>query len=244
MALSPEFNFPSAAEYASANPFPHAVMRGMWRDRFLNRVRDAVQEHEQWDGEKKFYGFVAKRWCSTWDKLPTSVVRLINFTSRPEFIRQIEAMTGEKGLIPDPYLEGAGIHSTGDGGFLKLHADFNWHKKMQLYRRLNLLIYLNDNWDESWGGQLDLARSTETGELQVENTVYPHFNTTVVFTTDDSSFHGQPNPMELPEGVRRNSIALYYYVSQKPETLGEEKRLGTDYRSSTGDKMTRKNVSS
>jgi hypothetical protein len=103
------------------------------------------------------------------------------------------------------------------------------------------LIYLNKGWDEKWGGNLDLARSAGDGELVVENSVYPHFNTTVLFTTDDTSFHGQPTPMELPEGVTRNSIALYYYVAEKPETLGDEKRVGTDYRQLSGEKLNRRN---
>jgi Rps23 Pro-64 3,4-dihydroxylase Tpa1-like proline 4-hydroxylase len=213
----------------------------MWREEFLGRVSDAVTAQEKWDGEKKFFGSVAKRWCSTWEHLPRPVERLINFTSRPSFIQKLEVLTGEKGLVPDPYLNGAGIHSTGQGGFLKLHADFNWHKQLRLYRRLNLLIYLNKDWDEKWGGNLDLARSADDGELVVENSVFPHFNTTVLFTTDDTSFHGQPTPMELPEGVTRNSIALYYYVAEKPETLGEEKRVGTDYRQLSGEKLNRRN---
>ncbi len=150
-------------------------------------------------------------------------------------------MTGEKGLVPDPYLNGAGIHSTGPGGFLKMHADFNWHKQLRLYRRLNLLIYLNRDWDEKWGGNLDLAYGTDDGELDVQKSVYPHFNTTVLFTTDDTSFHGQPEAMDLPAGITRNSIALYYYVAEKPATLGDEKRVGTDYRKLSGEKLSRRN---
>jgi hypothetical protein len=115
-------------------------MRGFWDDEFLNRVRESVTSHTRWDGEKQFYGSVAKRWCSTWERLPRPVERMINFTNRPRFIKTLEKITGEQGLIPDPYLEGAGIHSTGQNGFLKIHADFNWHKRLQLYRRLNVLV--------------------------------------------------------------------------------------------------------
>lgn len=240
MALQDSFKFPTKKSYTSAKPFPHTVMKNMWREPFLRRVSDAVAAQEKWDGEKEFFGSIGKRWCSTWESLPRSVERLINFTARPEFIQALEKMTGEKGLVPDPYLNGAGIHSTGPGGFLKMHADFNWHKQLQLYRRLNLLIYLNRDWDEKWGGNLDLAHPDKDGELIVGNTVYPHFNTTVLFTTDDTSFHGQPEPMNLPEGVTRNSIALYYYVAEKPKTLGDEKRVGTDYRNLAGSKLSRK----
>lgn len=239
--LNKAFKLPTTKKYTSAKPFPHIVLNGFWEDNFLGRVARAVEEHDDWDGEKEFYGSVAKRWCSTWSKFPRPVNRMIQFSARPEFIKMVEKITGEEALIPDPYLEGAGIHSTADKGFLKLHADFNWHSRMQLYRRLNLLVYLNKDWDEGWGGNLDLARETESGELAVEQSVFPHFNTTVIFTTDDQSFHGQPEPMSLPVGISRNSIALYYYVARKPETLGDKKRTGTDYRKVTGEKMSRKN---
>ncbi|WP_082025037.1 2OG-Fe(II) oxygenase [Ruegeria sp. ANG-R] len=238
--LKRKFAVPEQSVYSSARPFPHAVMKDIWSEEKLDEVRDAVENNTNWDGEKSFYGSVGKRWCSTWWKLPRPVVDMIQVASQPPFLRMLEKMTGETGLIPDPYLKGGGIHSTAGDGFLKMHADFNWHGEMQLYRRLNLLVYLNRDWDENWGGNLDLARRDASGNLNVEASVYPHFNTTVVFTTDDTSFHGQPDPMTLPEGVARNSIALYYYVAEKPQSLGE-RRSGTDYRNLAGSKLNRRN---
>ena len=137
------------------------------------------------------------------------------------------------GLIPDPHLFGGGIHSTINQGLLKMHADFNWHNRLKLYRRLNLLIYLNKNWREDWGGELLLARRKES-RLNAEVSVAPCFNTTVIFTTTDHSFHGHPEPMCLPVGQARNSIALYYYVSEKPEGTSDVRRTMTDYRSVNG----------
>ena len=65
-------------------------------------------------------------------------------------------MTGIKGLIPDPYFMGAGIHKTLNGGFLDIHADFNLHGHMKVERRLNVLIYLNPPWQEDWGGSFEV----------------------------------------------------------------------------------------
>ena len=62
------------------------------------------------------------------------------FNSR-QFLLFLETLTGIENLIPDPYFLGGGIHSSKKGGFLNIHTDFNWHHKLQLHRRVNVLIY-------------------------------------------------------------------------------------------------------
>ena len=62
----------------------------------------------------------------------------------------------ERSLIPDPYLFGGGLHELKDGGFLNIHCDFNKHPKMNLDRRINILIYLNHDWKDQYGGALEL----------------------------------------------------------------------------------------
>jgi hypothetical protein len=144
----------------------------------------------------------------------------------------VSARRAEKSLVPDPYLEGGGIHQIGTGGYLKVHADFNWNERLNLYRRLNILIYLNDSWDESWGGALELWTSDMA---RCSKRVPPQSNTMVVFTTDDRSFHGHPHPLATPDGVHRDSIPLYYYSSLRPERNFAAARLSTDYRPIEGD---------
>ena len=225
-----------APHYAGNKPFPHIVLKNIWDDEQLGQVADECEKFEDWDEEKKFFGSIGKRTCGTLSKFPPAVLSLVNYCNCAKFLRSLELLTGEIGLIPDPYLYGGGIHSTLNNGFLKMHADFNWHHHLKLYRRLNLLIYLNRDWDEGWGGGLRLASLGESG-LETGQIVMPNFNKTVIFTTTDSSFHGHPDPMNLPVGRVRNSIALYYYVSTKPEDTSEFKRLETDYRLLDGSEL-------
>ena len=232
--LSENFIPPEQKEYKNATPFQHICIKNMWNGKVLNEIASSLEDFDDWDGEKEFYGASAKRWCSTWNKLPKKVSDFIHYMSSPEFIEIIENMTGEQGLIPDPYLEGAGIHSISAGGFLKMHVDFNWHKKLRLYRRLNLLVYLNPDWDEAWAGDLRLAVNSEDGSLNNERSIFPHMNTTVVFTTDEISLHGHPEPLVCPQGEKRNSIALYYYVAQLPSEMDTDQRTNTMYSTSLG----------
>ena len=130
------------------------------------------------------------------------------------FLGFLETLTGIDGLIPDPHLEGGGYHLIQPGGRLDVHADFNRHERLQLDRRLNLLVFLNKDWPEDWGGHLELWTPDMTS---CERRVLPVFNRAVLFSTTDSSFHGHPHPLTCPEGMSRRSIALYYYSAGRPK---------------------------
>ena len=129
------------------------------------------------------------------------------------FVNFLEELTGVGGLIPDPHFEGGGLHQIERGGFLKIHADFNRHPKLNLDRRLNLLLYLNEDWKDDYGGHLELW---DREVARCVKRIAPVFNRCVVFTTTDFSFHGHPEPLACPPAVTRKSLALYYYSNGRP----------------------------
>jgi len=235
--LSQDFTLPKQLEYLSAKPFPHICLKNMWNQEQLSNVASSVEDFDDWDGEKKFYGSIGKRWCSDRSKLPEAVLSFIDYANSPKFLKKLESITGEKGLIPDPFLEGGGVHSTSSGGFLKMHVDFNWQATLKVYRRLNLLVYLNSDWSEDWGGELKLGVKSHDSPLEISKVIFPHMNTTVLFTTDENSFHGQPDPLGCPKGINRNSIALYYYIAQPRSLNSVDVRVGTDYVTTEGQKI-------
>ena len=130
------------------------------------------------------------------------------------FLQFLEQLTGIDGLIPDPYFGGGGLHQIERGGYLKVHADFNWHPKLRLDRRLNLLLYLNKDWKEAYGGHLELWSRNMTRCVQ---RILPIFNRCVIFSTTDTSYHGHPDPLRCPPSITRKSLALYYYTNGRPE---------------------------
>jgi Rps23 Pro-64 3,4-dihydroxylase Tpa1-like proline 4-hydroxylase len=219
--------FTYAAEYQSAAPFPHIVLRDFFDAETVREVAREVKQFDFFDGEKDFYGAKKKRYCGSYEKFPPKTKAFLDYCNGAEFRRFLEEMTGETGLQADPYFEGGGIHSLRSGGFLKVHADFNWHARLNLYRRLNLLVYLNEGWQEAWGGHLELWKTDMSG---MAARVAPVLGNAVVFTTDDRSFHGHPDPMSCPEEVTRDSIALYYYSEKRPQDAERAIRETTDYR--------------
>jgi hypothetical protein len=134
----------------------------------------------------------------TADEVPLFFTKLAG----PAFLQVLQKVTNMWGLMPDPYMFGGGLHATASGGKLAVHADYNKHPFFKLDRRLNLLIYLNEGWKEENGGCLELWDREMKG---CAKRVLPEFNQTVLFATDSSSFHGQPEPVVGPPGLWRKS---------------------------------------
>lgn len=204
-----------AAQYRQAEPFPHIVLDGLFDDDALEGVlREFPAPSEmQW---AKFDNPLEKKlgyFYESSDVSPT-IRQFLDAMNSFEMLLWLEALTGIEGLIPDPYFGGGGLHQIEPGGFLKVHADFNVHPKLKLDRRLNMLIYLNKQWKEEYGGHLELwDRDGKTCRKRI----LPLFNRTVVFSTTDTSYHGHPHPLTPPPGVTRKSVSLYYYTAGRPE---------------------------
>jgi hypothetical protein len=206
-----------ARQYGGNQPCPHLVIDGLFPDALLRAVAQDIA-FSQIPREKNVYASFEKYKLSDIASMPPRLRGFVCELNSPAFLGFLEGLSGIDGLIPDPYLEGGGVHSIGTGGFLKVHTDFNWHKKLQLHRRLNLLLYLNEGWNEKWGGELEFW---DRDLVACRRRIAPLFNRMVVFSTTDFSFHGHPDPLRTPLGVFRRSIALYYYTADRPR--GETK---------------------
>jgi hypothetical protein len=199
--------------YVTARPYPHIVLDGLFPDAVLEGVLADFPRPEEM--KARFDNATEKKLGYTYETPVRDNIRDFLWTmSSAPVLRFLEALTGIEGLIPDPYFGGAGPHQIIPGGFLKVHVDFNWHPLLKLDRRLNLLVYLNHDWREEYGGHLELWNRDVS---RCEAKILPVFNRTVVFSTTDISFHGHPNPLACPEGRTRKSVSFYYYTNGRPE---------------------------
>ena len=129
------------------------------------------------------------------------------------FLTFLEELTGLKDLMPDPSFRGCGLHSTGRGGRLMVHADSSRHPNPELHQMINVIYYVTPGWRDEWGGHLELW---DRDAARCVNKVKPEFNSILVFFTGIRCYHGHPHPIESPPGVRRNSLAAYYYTTNRP----------------------------
>jgi Rps23 Pro-64 3,4-dihydroxylase Tpa1-like proline 4-hydroxylase len=138
----------------------------------------------------------------------------LQFLNSDITLRFLEKLTGIKNLIPDPTFTGGGYHKIKAGGKLAIHADYNIHPHTKLHRRINLLVYLNPNWIEEWGGNLELWNKNLTEKTHA---IAPMFNRAVIFNITDDAYHGHPEPLNCPDNQARYSMALYYFTEDRPE---------------------------
>lgn len=202
----------AAVGYRTAEPFPHAVFHDMLRIEPSAMRSFPGPDWPSWTALGDAYQ-LRKFSCSNIQAIPEPFRALIHELSGPAFLRLLEKLTGIGKLIPDPYLKGGGLHLSGPGGVLAPHTDFHLYEPLALYRRINVLVYLNEDWEESYGGCLELGEPGKPGK-----TVVPRWGTAMIFTTDNRSVHGFPKP--IAEGRWRKSIALYYYTAEETKEFG------------------------
>jgi Rps23 Pro-64 3,4-dihydroxylase Tpa1-like proline 4-hydroxylase len=199
--------------YQSAVPFPHIVLDNFLPEAALNQVLGEFPKVDAIDWQSFDKG-PEKKLASKSDLQLGAATRLLLYEfNSAAFLAFLEKLTGIDNLIPDPHFMGGGLHQIQPGGFLKMHVDFNKHGRFNLDRRLNLLLYLNKNWHEEYGGHLELWDKEFTN---CSKKILPIFNRCVIFSTTDFSFHGHPEPLTCPEGETRKSMALYYYSNGRP----------------------------
>ncbi len=204
----------NAAAFADADPFPHVVLPDFLPVERVSALASAFPDagdpywHTKTSADSRSKQDTTPEYCSEL-KMPPAIREAMRQFNSTQFLVFLRTLTGIDGLMNDPWLYGGGIHQTLPGGLLKVHADFNIHEYTGLLRRLNVLFYLNEDWDEAWGGHLELW---DREMRRCVRRVSPSGGTCVVFETTSTSYHGHPDPLACPDGITRKSIALYYYT--------------------------------
>jgi hypothetical protein len=204
--------------FRSAEPFPHVVIDG-----FLEPVlcRRLIESFPAYDSERfrNDWGELGKAWREDVSRLGPAWAELDRGLRSRGFLELVSDISGIGRLLFDPTYFGGGTHENLHGMELDPHIDFNLHPETQQHRRLNLLLYLNDEWDEAWGGSLELHTNPWRPPHENRITAIPPLaNRCVIFETSDHSWHGFRR-IALPEGRRqisRRSFAMYLYTYERP----------------------------
>ena len=211
-------------KFTQSLPFKHVVLDNFFTVDFCQKL---VDDFPQFDkklaiDENGTIGNKAVHQHIT--EISENYRHLDSLVKSPGFIELIEKCTGIKGLIYDPLYFGGGTHENLEGQDLDPHVDFTHHPKTGYHRRLNLIVYLNHEWEKDWGGNIELHKNPRLEPDQDEIiSVEPLFNRAVIFETNNISWHGFPR-IKLPEDrkdLSRKSFALYYYskkCSKKTKT--------------------------
>jgi|KBSSwiStaDraftv2_1062776.scaffolds.fasta_scaffold187732_3 Rps23 Pro-64 3,4-dihydroxylase Tpa1-like proline 4-hydroxylase len=196
------------AQFLNAQPFPHLVIDGLFSPELLESI---------WDDFGSVAGDVLKARRSEREvtfrtregsALPASAQTYFDIVNSGRFVKFLTEVTGISGLIPDPFLQRGGLHESRDGGKFQIHVDFTKHPVTNLDNRLVLITYLNHDWQEDFGGVLELWGGPERKTV---SKVVPEFGRSILMLHSSVSWHGHPTPIQTPDDRPRRSLAAYYY---------------------------------
>ena len=220
------FAVENSLKYINAQPFPHIIIDDLFNDKILDKILQDFPSNIVNIGTESKNKAELKLALNDTKKFSLETNNFINFLNSFIFLEFLQYITKiDEKLIADPYLIGGGLHELKNTGFLNIHADFNKHSKINLDRRLNVLIYLNKNWSNENGGQLELW---DKEMKKCYQKILPKFNRMVIFSTTSNSYHGNPNKVICESSNSRKSIAMYYYSIGRPShenTLGNHSTI-------------------
>ncbi len=207
-----------AASFQSARPFRHIVIDDFLGPQFCRRL---LQEFPLFDAShavNEQRGVGGKATFENVRELGPTFVALDEHIRSSEFLQMIEAMTGIPDLLYDPDYVGGGTHENLCGQELDPHVDFNYHPTQLWHRRLNLIVFLNPEWDATWGGAIELHTNPWKSEENQAVAFLPVLNRCIIFETTEASWHGFKR-IELSSDKRhlsRRSFAIYLYSRTRP----------------------------
>lgn len=209
-------------DYQSKKPFRYAMFENFFKEDAAKKIYESYPEITDgtWDGTT--YIDQKKKFQKTKFEPGSIFNKVFEELNCKEFLKWLENISKIEELEADTELFGGGLHQSINGAFLNVHVDYNFHPTTKYHRRLNVLVYMNKDWKDEYGGHLELwdlsnDKKTLLGKFA------PEFNRCVIFETNEISFHGHPKPLKTPESVNRKSIATYYYTKTRPDNeIGPE----------------------
>ncbi len=198
-------------------PFDHCVVENFFD---LNTAKDLENDFPKYE-DKVWFEYnnplEHKKALNDWNKYPPLTYQIFMILNSPQMIQLLEKYVGVN-LFPDIGLHGAGWHMHGTGGNLNPHIDYSIHPKCGLQRKLNIIVYLSKDLKPSkHKGHLGLwshdHKNNQPKDLVKE--VEPIFNRAIIFDTTQNSWHGMSQKLEVPKGIYRKSLAVYYLTEPK-----------------------------
>tara|TARA_B100000674_G_scaffold439623_1_gene402053 strand:+ start:20 stop:826 length:807 start_codon:yes stop_codon:yes gene_type:complete len=193
-------------------PFDFTVCDNFFNKEIAKRLEKEFPKYESnlWHIYKN--PLEIKKTNNNWNNFEELTYLTFHHLNSDFFIKYLSEKTKNNKLISDSGLNGGGLHIHGSGGKLNPHLDYNIHPKLNFQRKINIIIFLTNNWKKTWGGSLGLWSNDKKNKLpkKLEQTIYPKFNRAIIFDTTQNSWHGLSNKIACPKNVFRKSIAIYY----------------------------------
>lgn len=202
--------------FMDASPFQHVLINNFLSDEVVKKLNSEFPNPLSCNFDWKHYDNPLEQKYALNDFKGLPITKSIFDTLQSSnVVDMMRTITGISDLESDPYLHGAGLHAYPRNGKLDVHLDYSIHPVSGKERRVNLIIYLNKDWHDDYGGNLQLWNADMS---ECKSIITPSFNSAILFRTSDISYHGLPYPLQCPLGEYRKSLAIYYISHARPNT--------------------------
>ena len=201
--------------FNSKDPFSFCVIDDFFPKELATKLSNEFPDFDDSKWHQYNNQIEIKKVSNNWNIFPKTTYETFTYLNSLDFTSVISELTGISPLISDPGLNGGGWHIHANGGKLNPHLDYSLHPKMPYQRKINLIVYLQPDWQESWGGHLGLYEhdKAKKGPGKLVHEIEPKFNRAVFFDTTMDSWHGLCREVTTPEGICRKSMAAYYLTT-------------------------------
>ena len=205
-------------QFREAKPFDFCVVDDFFEEDVAKTLSKEFPDFESSTWFEYKNQIEIKKACNNWNLFPQTTYAAFSYLNSQAFLDELMALTGISSLMPDQGLNGGGWHIHANGGKLNPHLDYSMHPKLPYQRKLNIIVYLQPHWEESWGGHLGLYEhdSDKQAPGKLIEELLPAFNRAVFFDTTQDSWHGLCREVTTPVGICRKSMAAYF-LTHPPE---------------------------
>ena len=215
--------------FLNQNPFNHVVIDNFWKKDIAEQLQKEIVSFSSDNNNVSVYDspLEKKITCNHYDKFSKFTYQAFTYLNSNAFIDIIKKITDIDDVIPDIGLSGGGLHIHPQGGKLNIHKDYSIHPKLQLERRINLIIYMTRDWQEDWGGHLELwsHNSLDNKPKKLGKRILNNFNRAVIFDTTQNSWHGLPDEIKAPLNINRQSMAVYFLTKPRKDISKRDRAL-------------------
>ena len=203
-------------KYSQNQPFPHVIIDDFFTNHIANQLARHVLSLYDGDYPVSFRGLAQKKLqLGNIQLLAPDLCPIYKSLMGPVFARYLETISGYAALEADGQFTGAGLHRYRRDGFSEIHLDSNRHPfNIDLVHRVNLIVFLNPNWQTQWCGELVLWSKREDKPARPAAIIQPSFNRCVIFSATEESWHSV-NRISCPKGQTRDSLVIYYFNNVK-----------------------------
>ncbi|MEM5364717.1 2OG-Fe(II) oxygenase [Paraburkholderia azotifigens] len=207
------------SEFQNGKPFKHLCIDNFFESAKAEALLAEFPSFKAKNAMNEFGEVGGKAVVTTLKEISPFYAAVYDYILSETFLHEMSELTGIPDLLPDPRMYGGGTHENVHGQQMDPHVDFNFDQDHGYHRRINLILYLNKDWQESWGGAIELhsnPRDPKSNQIAAFNCI---FNRAVIFETNEYSWHGF-KAVDLPEELRdrsRKSLSVYLYTRERPQ---------------------------